>query len=202
VDIIGLIIVVLFVVVPLIGVLASKMRELSQPQPPRPLGQGDSRRVQEQIDEFLRRAGQGRGGPAVARPAQTPVAVELIDDDQVGSGVGQQVSKYLDTSDFRRRSDALGGEMVQADKQFSRQVGNAFSGEVGQLSTRRGETSEAPEVTDADVVEAEVVEAEDPSRPTLEAAPIAGSGLSDLLGSPDNIVHAIIMSEILRRPEL
>jgi hypothetical protein len=196
VDVIGFIIVVLFIVVPFIGVVASRMREMSQP-PARPLAQGDNRRIQEQIDEFLRRAGQRRGGPAAAPQQQqaAPVAAEVLEDDQVGTGVGQQVQRFLDTSEFRRRSEAMGEDVQQADEQFTQQVRKAFSGDVSKLSARRGDTAAPPEVEEAEVV------AEDPSRPTLEALPAAGSGLAELLGSPDNIAHAIIMNEILRRPE-
>jgi hypothetical protein len=194
VDVIGFIIVVLFIVVPFIGVVASRMRDMSQ-SPARPLAQGDNRRIQEQIDEFLRRAGQRRGGPAAPPQQQqaAPIPAEVLDDD-VGTGVGQQVQRYLDTSEFRRRSEALGEDVQQADEQFTQQVRKAFSGDVSKLSARRGDTAAAPEVVEAEVVE-------DASRPTLEALPAAGSGLADLLGSPDNISHAIIMNEILRRPE-
>ena len=126
----------------------------------------------------------------------------MLDDDQVGTGVGQQTQQYLDTSDFGRRSEAMGGEVVQADEQFTQQVRKAFSGEVGRLSTRRGDTAAPPEVIEPEVVEGEIVAGEDAARPTLEALPPPGSGLAELLGSADNIVHAVIMSEILRRPEL
>jgi hypothetical protein len=201
-DHFSIILLILFIVVPFIGVVASRMRELSQ-QPQRPMAAGDNRRIQEQIEEFLRRASQGRPGqsaaPKVAPP--TPTAAEVLDDDQVGTGVGQQVQQYLDTSEFRRRSEALGGEVAQADEQFTQQVSRAFSGEVGRLSARRGDTAAPPEVGDTDVIEAEVVADEDSSRPTLDALPAAGSGLAELLGSPDNIAHAIIMNEILQRRE-
>jgi hypothetical protein len=196
VGVVFLIIVVLFIVVPFIGVVASRMRDASQPAA-RPLAQGDNRRIQEQIDEFLRRASQRRGGPAAPPPqAQVaPVAAEVLDDDEVGTGVGQQVQQFLDTSEFRRRSDSLGDDVAEGDAQFTQQVRKAFSGDVGKLSARRGESAAAPEVVEAEVVADEI------SRPTLEAPPAAGSGLAELLGSPDNIVHAIIMSEILRQPE-
>jgi hypothetical protein len=202
-DVIGVIVVVLFIIVPFIGVVASRMREISQ-QPARPLGQGDSRRIQEQIDEFLRRASQRGGQPAPPKPAAAaaaPVAAEVLDDDQVGSGVGQQVSKYLDTSDFRRRSESLGGEVVQSDEQFTQHVRKAFSGEVGKLSSRRGQSAAPPEVIEAEVVDADTAADDEVSRPKLEAPPPAGSGLAELLGSADNITHAIIMSEILGRRE-
>jgi hypothetical protein len=199
------VVIVLFILVPLIGVVASKMREVSQQQPGRPMAQGDTRRIQEQIDEFLRRASQRAGQPQQPKPPPAkpavPVAVEVLDDDQVGSGVGQQVNKYLDTSEFRRRSEALGGEVVQADEQFTQQVRKAFSGEVGRLSSRRGQTAAAPEVDEVEVVEAAPEGSDDAARPTLDALPDAGSGLADLLGSSDNISHAVIMYEILNRPE-
>ena len=109
--------------------------------------------------------------------------------------MGQQVQKYMDTSDFRRRGEELGGEVAQADQQFTQQVGQAFSGEVGRLASRPGEAAQPVEV-----VEAEVAGPEYLSRPTLDALPEAGSGLADLLGSPENIAQAVIMAEILRRP--
>ncbi len=207
-DTIFTIVVIVFIVVPLIGVVASRMREISQPQQQRPMAPADTRRIQEQIDEFLRRASQGRPQTSASKqpPAQlagapAPVPVEVLDDDQVGTGVGQAVQRYLDTSEFRRRSEAMGGEVFQADEQFTRQVRQTFSGEVGKLSARRGETAAAPEVGESDVDEAEIETGEDASRPTLDALPAAGSGLADLLGSSDSIAHAVIMSEILRQPE-
>jgi hypothetical protein len=195
VEIVFIILVLLFIVVPFLGVVASRMRDASQPGA-RPLAQGDNRRIQEQIDEFLRRASQRRGGPA-ATPQQAraaPASAEVPDDDDVGTGVAQQTQKFLDTSEFRRRSDSLGEEVQQADAQFTQQVRKAFAGDVGKLKARRGQSAAAPEVVEAEA-------ADDDSRPTFEAPPVAGSGLADLLGSSDNIAHAVIMNEILRRPE-
>ena len=60
---------IVFIIIPLIGVVASKMREIAQPANPLPPDRNDSGRIQEQIDEFLRRAAQRRGGqPAAAEP--------------------------------------------------------------------------------------------------------------------------------------
>ena len=70
---------------------------------------------------------------------------------------------------------------------------------MGKLSARRGESASAPEVVEGEIT-AEVA-VDEVSRPTLEAPPDAGSGLAELLGSSDSIAHAIIMNEILRRPE-
>jgi hypothetical protein len=191
-------IVFVFIIIPLIGVVASKLREISQPPGPMPTARNDSGRIQEQIDEFLRRAAQRRGGPAGAAPKAAKVAEAIVVDDDapVGGRVGQQVQSYLDTSEFRRRSDELGGEVAQADQQFTKQVGQAFSGEVSRLASRPGEAAQPIEV-----IEVEAAGPEYLSRPTLDALPLAGSGLAELLGSPENIAQAVIMAEILRRPE-
>lgn len=189
------IVIVLFVVIPLIGVVTSKIRDAMQTPLRPPTGQPGGARIQEQIDEFLRRASQRRTGPTEA--AEEPIEAEVIDDDEpVGDRVGRQTQKYLDNSEFRRHSDQLGDDVAAGDRQFSQHVTEAFRGEVGRLKERRGESSVSPQVESGDKPESE-----DISRPMLEALPIAGSGLADFLGDSDAIVKAIIMSEILHRPD-
>jgi len=194
-TLVTIVIVIMFIIISLIRMAASKMREMVQAANPVPPDRNQSGRIQEQIDEFLRRAAQRRGGqPAAAEPepAETPAE----EDAPVGGRVGQQAQKYLDTSDFRRRSEELGGEIAQADQQFTQHVGQAFSGEVGRLASRPGEAAQPVEVAEVEAAGPEYL-----SRPTLDALPEAGSGLADLLGSPANIAQAVIMAEILRRPE-
>ena len=196
IDVLMIVIFIIFVTfIRLAGVIASKLREMSQPLNPLPPNRNQGGQVQEQIDEFLRRASQRRGGqPAAAEPQ--PVELIVDDDAPVGGRVGQQVQKYMDTSDFHRRSEELGGEVAQSDRQFTQQVGQAFSGQVSRLASRPGEAAQPVEVVATDVTGPEYL-----SRPTLDALPVAGSGLAELLGSPENIAQAVIMSEILRRPE-
>ncbi len=193
-DLIALLLIIL-ILLPVIGLAASKMREIAQP-PNRVLpGRPDSGRIQEQIDEFLRRAAQRRGGPAA--PAEAPVEAAILDDDApVGGRVGKEVQKYMDTSDFRRRGEALGGEVAQSDQQFASQVGQAFTGEVSRLASRPGEAAEPVQLIAVEAAAPEYL-----SRPTLDALPVAGSGLGELLGTPENIAQAVIMAEVLRRPE-
>jgi len=194
VDVVTIGIVIVFIIVPLIRAVASKMRAMVLPANPLSPGQNDGGRIQEQIDEFLRRAARRSGQPVVDK--LQPVEIVAEEDAPVGDRVGQQVQKYMDTSDFRRRSEELGGEVAQSDQQFTQQVGQAFSDQVGRLASRPGEAAQP-----RDVVEVEASMPEYLSRPTLDALPIAGSGLAELLGSPENIVQAVIMAEILRRPE-
>ena len=101
----------------------------------------------------------------------------------------------MDTSDFRRRSEEMGGEVAQADQQFTKHVGQAFSGEVGRLglaARRSGPTAGSRRCRSG---RARVSFASH-----LGCLAEAGSGLADLLGSPENIAQAVIMAEILRRP--
>jgi hypothetical protein len=194
-DPVAIIVLIVFIIVPLIGVVASKLREFGQPANPIPADR-NSGRIQEQIDEFLRRAAQRRGGQPVVEEAKKPAEDEADDDAPVGDRLGQASQKYMDTSDFRRRSEELGGEVAQSDQQFTQQVRKAFSGEVGRLASRPGEAAQPVDVIDAEAAGPEYL-----SRPTLDALPVAGSGLAELLGSPENIAQAIIMAEILRRPD-
>ncbi len=194
-NVLMLLVVIFAIFIPLVGWVVSKMQELSRPAGPLPPARSDSTKIQEQIDEFLRRAAQRRGGQA-APTAPLPAEIIADDDAPVGGRVGQQVQKFLDTSEFGRRSEELGGDVAKTDQQFTKQVGQAFSGEVSRLASRPGEAAQPVEVIDVEVAGPEYL-----SRPTLDALPLAGSGLAELLGSPENIAQAVIMSEILRRPE-
>ncbi len=194
-NVLMLLVVIFAIFIPLVGWVVSKMQELSRPAGPLPPARSDSTKIQEQIDEFLRRAAQRRGGQA-APTAPLPAEIIADDDAPVGGRVGQQVQKFLDTSEFGRRSEELGGDVAKTDQQFTKQVGQAFSGEVSRLASRPGEAAQPVEVIDVEVAGPEYL-----LRPTLDALPLAGSGLAELLGSPENIAQAVIMSEILRRPE-
>ena len=60
VDLLAIGIVIVFIIIPLIGVVTSKLREISQPQMPPRVERNENGGSQEQIDEFLRRASQRR----------------------------------------------------------------------------------------------------------------------------------------------
>src|SRR5208283_1728348 len=144
-DPVALVVLIVFIIVPLIGVLLSKLRELGQPARQIPADR-NSGRIQEQIDEFLRRAAQRRGGPAVVEEVKKPAEENAEEDVPVGVRLGQASQKYMDTSEFLRRSEQLGGEVAQSDQQFTQQVRQAFSGEVSRLASRPGEAAQPEEV--------------------------------------------------------
>ncbi|MGA2069517.1 MAG: hypothetical protein ABSG86_31485 [Thermoguttaceae bacterium] len=186
-----------FVVVAIIFLFAAAVRWLAQARnvaPPRPRPPPDQA-VAQQIDEFLQRAAQRRRPGRPAAPAQTPppVTAEVVPDEPVGGRIGRRVREDLDTSDFRRRGTQMGGEVVQSDKEFQQHVGQAFSGEVSRLAKQPGEAAEPAETAAEETAPAAA------TGPV--AAPLAQPALAGLFSSPDSIVNAIILSEILRRPE-
>jgi hypothetical protein len=185
-----------------IGSIVNKIKTIGQPPPgrnparpalPNRPARPEGGTVQEQIEEFLRRAQQRQvSKPAAqAQPAQQPIEAELIEDAPVGGRVTRQVRQYMDSSEFARRSAQMGDEVVQSDQQFTRQVQQAFSGEVSTLAKRPGEAAQAPQIDE--------VEPADDSKPMVDALPLPGEGLGDLFADPQNLVQAIIMNEILQR---
>ena len=97
------------------------------------------------------------------------------------------MEKYLDTEEFTRRTSQLGGEVAQADVESDQRLKQVFSHDVSQLAKKPGESAAPPRPT------------KPPSRQI--AAAIAPAGLFALLGDTEGIRHAIVISEILRRPE-
>ena len=174
--------------------LVSSVRQGQPPArrpPPRP-----SPPIQDEIEEFLRRASRGEaqghpaGGATVRRPPQpaAPVRAQVVDetaDAPVGAEVVQHVEKYLDTGDFARRSQQLGSEVVQSDAEMTQRVGQTFTHDVGRLAKRQGEAA-APPLTD-DIV----------GVPLVSPLP----GLLAMLGEPQGVCQALIANEIMQRPE-
>jgi hypothetical protein len=197
-TLITILLVIFFVVVPAIGQLLMKMKEGGPPQaaprPPRP----QDRSIQEEIDAFLRRASQRRGdrpmqsSPVEELQRQATVTAEVVEEEApVGGRMGRRVQQDLDTSEFGRRSAQMGGEVSQADQQFEQRADQVFGHEVSRLSMRPGAAAAAPQADESSEAP-EVFEA---------AMTATGSGVATLLGDPDSILQAIIMSEILKRPD-
>jgi hypothetical protein len=214
-DVVWLILVILFVVVPAVGQLLLKMGKQGQQQRPgggRPPGKppggavprGPARGgLEDEIGEFLRRAAQHRQGqPArpprpVARPAMAPpvaeklVMAEVVVPRPLGEGIKQHVGEYLDAAEFRRRAAELGEEVAQADEQVEQRLHARFDHEVSSLAGTPGESAGMPT-------------AEQPPEPEYRANELpsaAAAGLAAMLGDAVGIRQAIVINEILTRPE-
>ncbi len=185
---------VIFVVLGLLR-LISLMQRAQQPparRPPPAANPPGDPSVQEEIDEFLRRVSGGRGQarPAAGQSArpETPVTAEVVDEtaaEPVGAQVGKQVETYLDTGEFSRRTSQLGGEVAQADEEIGHRLKQVFGHDVSQLAKKPGEAAAPPAADETALAPA--------------ALPLAG--LIEMLANADGVRQAIVISEVLRRPE-
>ena len=168
-----------------------------RPQQPRPrvgVGGGGRGGIQEEITEFLRRAAGGQAVPQQPqapppRPARRPLAAERpIEAEVVADDPGRRaVGAGIDTSTFDQRTSQLGGDVVQADRQFDERLEGRFEHEVSALAQTRGSAEPATPRRAASTSGAEV-------------PPTAAAGFAAMLSNADNIRQAIVLSEILNRP--
>jgi len=202
---------ILFVVIPIIAQLLAKLREAEQQRRPaqahrRPMPE----RVDQEIEEFLRRAGKQREGPPArgagaaeelrrrvgpppppSRTPELPVPAVVVEEGPSGESVQQHVQRHLDTKEFTERSAQLGSEVAQADENIDARLQQVFGHSVGRLA--RGPGGAVNRLAPDTLPPAEGV--------TTPALTVEGSSLIAMLADPQSIRQAIIISEILRRPE-
>jgi len=206
-ELIGILIMILVFVVPAILQALNKQAQRQKGPPGRrpPARPAVGKRpaagdVEAEIEEFLRRAAQPRGvqppRPA-ARPAMAQLAGgprgpgEVARDRPVGVGMAEHVQKYLDRDEFQRRAAELGGQAARTDQQTERHLQQVFGHEVSHLADVPGESAAVPQVE-------EPGEADDRIR---EFPTTAAAGLAALFSDATSIRQAIIINEILQRPE-
>ena len=217
-DIFEVVIPIVVFLLVMVGKLISAIRTPQRPggpvrpsvPPPRqpqgaPQGQAPGprpRSVKEEIDEFLRRAAQGKqaqtpSGVPVRRVQQrsSPMADRadpleaVVVERPVGGEVGKHVKKYLDERQFAERAAKLGGDVTAADSKIEQHLKQVFGHGISKLAAQGGETAEAPkpETTAFFLVDMPVL-------------PAAGTGLAAVLGNVDGLRQAIVLNEILQRP--
>jgi hypothetical protein len=181
--------------------LVAKLQKIQppagRPRPPRPVAPD----VADEIEEFMRRAAnrrnvQGTQPVAAPTPPPTPAAVqpgraEVSAEQPVGGQVEEHVKKYLDAQDFSRRSQELGEEVAQVDRDVGQHLHEVFDHQVSRLEVVPGEAA-APPVA---------VEPSDLSEASPEIPATFATGLLGLINSPDSLRQAIILNEIIHRPE-
>lgn len=154
--------------------------------------------VQREVQAFLRQAEEKKRGqaarpvPPVVRqpkskkpskqpskqppqPTAAPVARRRL-----GEGVAEHVAEHLQSGEFSRRAAHLTDDLARADQARQEHFARTFSHQVGRLETTA--TSAGPPA------------------PTAVPSP-AGARLVELLRDPTNIRSAIVMNEILNRPQ-
>jgi hypothetical protein len=161
-------------------------------------------RVSNDIEEFLRRAAarrQQRQGQVPQQPLHaqrapeiqilSPAAeAEVVEAMPVEESVAQHVSQYLATDEFRQRAAQLGEEVGQADDQLKAHLSQTFEHKVGDLGASTTPVQMAP------------VESVGSDAPMVQRTAARRAGeIAAMFRSPKSLRQAIILSEIMRRPD-
>jgi hypothetical protein len=224
-DVVWVVIVLIFVVVSFLSQLAGKWKEVQKEASRRaranlPQGQpkpGGS--LDDEIAEFLRRAAERQKPAQADRPAAPPAPSPAVVDEAmrpfrapprgpigrpspaepevpvavpVDESVAEHVRERFARPQFGQVGSAgLGKEVAQTDEVVDQRLRKKFGHGVSRLAGVPGEAAEAP----AAVEPAATVD--------LPAAPAASDAatVAALLANPATLRHAILVSEILRRPE-
>jgi hypothetical protein len=227
-DLIGALIVLLVIAVPAIFNLMARWKEAQKeaarrmrggarpgaaPRGPIQVGGvpagGRPDAVKDEIAEFLRRAAQGRAGareaaapqpprrppqpprPAFGPPAPrapVPVELEVVEEPALGKGVVTHVQEYLDSKEIVEHVQKLGAEVDQTDERLEEHLHETFDHKLSRL----GRLPDEPREPESE----QPPEAAGPEMPSTAAA-----GFAALLADATSVRQAIILNEILRRPE-
>ncbi|MHC4403003.1 MAG: hypothetical protein ACYTG0_25355 [Planctomycetota bacterium] len=159
--------------------------------------------LKREIDEFLGRGGPGAGPagaeiqpappPRMNAPRQVPVDTEIellepLDDD---AGVAEHVRSRIPTRKFGGLDSEVGEGLAHAEDRMEERLHGVFDHRVGSLAGTPGESAQITRPLEADAPQDRV-----------DASPaVAAAGLAAALANPGDLRQAIIMSEILQRPQ-
>lgn len=107
------------------------------------------------------------------RPLSEPVDPEVL---RRGETVAEHVQRQINTSQISDHARKLGADVGQTDERLEQRLHEKFDHSVGTLGSRKSVTTE-------------------------ELLPSSGQDLLELLTNPRSIRQAILLSEILKRPE-
>ena len=149
------------------------------------------------IEDFLRRAAQRRAGRQAPQQPAPPPDIQILDaeviNEQVpqaqilsGGSVDQHVSQHIADGVFDDRLAQLGQEVDRSDDLMEAHLQEHFEHDLGQLGAK---TAAAAEST------------LDDDSPKAPPPPIQPGDFARMLCDPASIRQAIILSEILTRPE-
>ncbi len=162
----------------------AKPRKTPQPKPKRPTRQPSIEVLDEasgfEVDDRPR---QSRKRPAPKPPQPTAAAPTAKGVDR-GETVAEYVEDHMNRDNFVERASHLGEEVAQADERFEARLHQKFDHRLGTLSARRM-AREAADLKKQDIAE----------------APTMADSLLDMLASPQGVQQAVLMSEVLRRPD-
>ncbi len=215
-------IVILFLVIGGLTQLFKMMQEAQDPRRPRPGGRPGGVRanvppgrdpVRDEIEQFLREAADRRGGAApqpaqrvgpppaarrrpapgvrAQRPAETPVLVEPIETVLEPASVAEHVRKQLPGQQFGTLSSDVGKGLARTGEVVEERVHEVFDHRLSTLEGTPGESAYAVQAK----------EAETPDDRITPLPQTAAAGLAAMLAEPTSLRQAIVLNEILQRPE-
>lgn len=180
------------------GKTAKKPMQQPQQRPPRnrpPQGRQD---VNDEVRDFLQRASEGkrdmrsqsqepsRAARRLQKQSLEVVDAEAIDEPPTGERVRSHVAQHLNTREFEQRA----AQMAQAER----------TSELA-LQSHMHKTSDHQLGTLAPAATADPPRAQDDEQVGDSGAPSTAQNFVELLRNPTQVRQAIIMNEILRRPE-
>lgn len=116
--------------------------------------------------------------------------MEVVPEVPLGEQLRKHVREYLTTKESARRASAFGDDIGQAEAQLEQRL-RRFEHELGRLAATPGESAGPPQ--------AELPE-EPEDRPG-ELPSTAAAGLAAMLSNPQSLRQAIVINEVLTRPE-
>jgi hypothetical protein len=161
------------------------------------------RRVQPPPGKRVARRDETRQSPPPVRP---PVIVEVVEAPQARESVAEHVAQAMDSEKFSRRATQLGQAQKASDDEFQQHMQRVFQHGLGNLNPEPAGIFEAAAATAAANASAATVRAAAAAggKQTGTAPVATQKGASDIslfLAGRKNIRDAVILSEILKRPE-
>ena len=195
-EVIQIVVVFLIFVVPIISQLVKKVRQIpppdQRPLPPRAAPVD----VADEIEDFMRRAAgrqPARGQRQVAAPSPVvaePVRAEVVAERPSGGQLGDQVKSHFSEYQFNRSESKLGKEVGQTGSELNQRLHQVFDHHVGKLEAAPDKAPGSPSIEPQKLAAA-----------ATEVPSLFTTGLFDLLSNPDSIRQAIVLNEVLQRPE-
>jgi hypothetical protein len=124
--------------------------------------------------------------PASARQPSSPaVDAEIVEVEPLREDVSRHVAEHLDTSDIRQHTAQLGAEVALADDKLDARLHDKFDHRL-----RRLKQAARPAPAPSALASFEVA-----------VAALPASEMIQWLRNPANLRQAVVLSEILQRPE-
>lgn len=211
--------VVVFLLIWVFNNLLSNKKPAARPQPrgPAPPPQpglpaerpAGPQQLAGEIEEFLERATQKRQEKSRRKPAKTVVTaaapvpppkparrlVQSTSENQgfevtTGEAVAEHVRKHLDNRQFTERAEHLTDDITKSDTQREAHHKQVFEHKLGRLA----DTSTSQHAQDASDSAAS-------QQATHDASAAAATPIASMLANPESLRQAIVLNEILMRPE-